>query len=476
MDLFLLNDQFTSAKYLIRKLNLSSKLQFKLDFGHLKHRLLNLNASSSIVVVDLDSILAECISFAADSDSPSYMFDLCYKLLSEFKDLNELNNQVLVSLCEFLINKYKRLLSEEQLRELRVLQCTAKIFQILVQECVEFDSFKRHHSEPLLIIEQLLMNSHVDLCTKTVKVCREQLNDPALNLKINQLLVRYARKALEFRIYSTQSSQQQHLPNLAENSLESGTGTVSTTQGGKSRSPLQLNAQLSSRFNRKRNSVSSSIDLPSHANSNSSGGVTIASSLSSSPGHTSSFKQFYKLGGGGNGNGNVSSSVTNAHLYPIHTPPPTHSTASFMNNNSNVNSPSAGMSISGGGGGAFIMPLNPPKKEEWVKDDDVSECMVCAVTKFGLLNRRHHCRRCGRVVCSSCSQRTTLIENVARRACDDCVRQMEIRKNEQDQLAKIAELNDTAGSLIDVFSGKIELFLKDLLWCDPCCYLNLTSN
>jgi hypothetical protein len=114
MDLFLLNDQFTSAKYLIKKLNLSSKLQFKLDMGHLKYRLLNLNVASSIIVIDLDAILKECIAFANENGGAvstsstitesnnndnhfptksSYAFEICFKLLNEFKDLNELNNQ-----------------------------------------------------------------------------------------------------------------------------------------------------------------------------------------------------------------------------------------------------------------------------------------------------------------------------------------------------------------------------------------------
>jgi hypothetical protein len=433
MDLFLLNDQFTSAKYLIRKLNLSSKLQFKLDFGHLKHRLLNLNVSSSIIVVDLDSILAECISFANDADSAtsSYVFDLCYRLLGEFKDLNELNNQVLVSLCEFLVTKYKKLLSVEQLRDLKVLQCTAKIFQVLVQQGIVFDSYKRHHSEPLFIVEQLLMNSHTDLCTQTVKICRDHLSDPVLNIKINELLVRYARKALEFRIYSSQSQPSNILNQPSETGSEVG--------GGKSRSPVQLTSQLSQRLNRKRPSVSSSIDMniPSSSQHGSSVSHTVASSLSSSPGHNSGFKQFYKFGG--------ASSVTNAHLYPIHTPP---ATASSFVNNLSVNS-------AGSASSAFVMPLQPPKKDDWVKDDDVSECMVCNTTRFGLLNRRHHCRRCGRVACSNCSQRTTVIESVARRTCDDCFRQLETRKHEQDQLAKMPDLsNDIGSSLSDVFSSK----------------------
>lgn len=44
-----------------------------------------------------------------------------------------------------------------------------------------------------------------------------------------------------------------------------------------------------------------------------------------------------------------------------------------------------------------------------------------------MLNRRHHCRRCGRVVCYSCSKKKLeipeLYEDVPVRACDDCVKQ-----------------------------------------------------
>ncbi len=35
----------------------------------------------------------------------------------------------------------------------------------------------------------------------------------------------------------------------------------------------------------------------------------------------------------------------------------------------------------------------------WVKDEDVTMCMLCAV-RFSLLSRRHHCRSCGRVSAS----------------------------------------------------------------------------
>jgi hypothetical protein len=76
----------------------------------------------------------------------------------------------------------------------------------------------------------------------------------------------------------------------------------------------------------------------------------------------------------------------------------------------------------------FVMPLVPPSKEDWVKDDKVQECMVCDTIRFSLLNRRHHCRRCGRVVCSNCSQRSLIIDEsgVAKRTCDDCCKQIEM--------------------------------------------------
>lgn len=41
-------------------------------------------------------------------------------------------------------------------------------------------------------------------------------------------------------------------------------------------------------------------------------------------------------------------------------------------------------------------------KQDWVNDGDRSNCSLC-VQSFGMLKRRHHCRVCGEVVCSSCT-------------------------------------------------------------------------
>ncbi|CAK4488368.1 unnamed protein product [Aphanomyces euteiches] len=43
---------------------------------------------------------------------------------------------------------------------------------------------------------------------------------------------------------------------------------------------------------------------------------------------------------------------------------------------------------------------------EWVPDISVLACMVCK-GEFSFWNRKHHCRRCGAVVCDACSNHRT---------------------------------------------------------------------
>ncbi|KAG8181284.1 hypothetical protein JTE90_022222 [Oedothorax gibbosus] len=71
----------------------------------------------------------------------------------------------------------------------------------------------------------------------------------------------------------------------------------------------------------------------------------------------------------------------------------------------------------------FMMPARVPTKEEWVPDAKISRCQVCKEERFNMFSRRHHCRRCGRVVCANCSQHTLIVEgygNIKVRVCDDC--------------------------------------------------------
>ncbi|XP_055923845.1 zinc finger FYVE domain-containing protein 26 homolog [Eupeodes corollae] len=77
--------------------------------------------------------------------------------------------------------------------------------------------------------------------------------------------------------------------------------------------------------------------------------------------------------------------------------------------------------------GAFVMPHNAPDRDKWVQDDEAAHCMCCRRAVFTMLMRRHHCRRCGRVVCFACStnrmQIPELYEDVGVRVCNDCIKQ-----------------------------------------------------
>lgn len=58
----------------------------------------------------------------------------------------------------------------------------------------------------------------------------------------------------------------------------------------------------------------------------------------------------------------------------------------------------------------------------WVKDSAVTMCMECTMA-FTRLKRRHHCRACGKIVCSSCSSYKASLEYddyKTNRVCSNC--------------------------------------------------------
>ncbi|KAK6748920.1 hypothetical protein RB195_001502 [Necator americanus] len=67
-----------------------------------------------------------------------------------------------------------------------------------------------------------------------------------------------------------------------------------------------------------------------------------------------------------------------------------------------------------------------PAKEHaavWIPDGEAARCMACGRTQFNLVQRRHHCRACGHVICGSCSTHTYRIDTLNKkpvRVCDAC--------------------------------------------------------
>ena len=59
----------------------------------------------------------------------------------------------------------------------------------------------------------------------------------------------------------------------------------------------------------------------------------------------------------------------------------------------------------------------------WIPDASAGYCMHCTARKFSAVNRRHHCRHCGMVVCAKCSSKRFLLPDLGSkpvRVCDSC--------------------------------------------------------
>lgn len=113
----------------------------------------------------------------------------------------------------------------------------------------------------------------------------------------------------------------------------------------------------------------------------------------------------------------TAASDSNATLYrkvsnlTIQATRPVRSTPSFLSFLSTHSNPSSSPGSTPSNQSPFsIATLAPtaPSFNTWIPDSQTRECMVCHATKFSLTVRRHHCRSCGRIICSTCS---VFIEN-----------------------------------------------------------------
>ncbi|XP_071952675.1 uncharacterized protein [Antedon mediterranea] len=63
-------------------------------------------------------------------------------------------------------------------------------------------------------------------------------------------------------------------------------------------------------------------------------------------------------------------------------------------------------------------------KSRWVSDEEAITCLVCQ-NKFNQLRRKHHCRQCGRVLCSKCCKEKVPLPQLGfeepERVCDYCL-------------------------------------------------------
>ncbi|XP_053553819.1 zinc finger FYVE domain-containing protein 26 [Bombina bombina] len=102
----------------------------------------------------------------------------------------------------------------------------------------------------------------------------------------------------------------------------------------------------------------------------------------------------------------------------------------------------------------FVPPDKPPAKTQWIPDETEITCMVCKNERFTMFNRRHHCRRCGRLVCSSCSMKKMVVEGCREnpaRVCDQCHNYFSTNNDKTDEDVEYTEeANGGSPNLSDV--------------------------
>lgn len=79
--------------------------------------------------------------------------------------------------------------------------------------------------------------------------------------------------------------------------------------------------------------------------------------------------------------------------------------------------------LSDNGRKAYDTIKNIEVAPQWIPDKEADTCMRCRIAKFTLVNRRHHCRQCGYVICNECSKNKYLLPSQSEellRVCNTC--------------------------------------------------------
>ncbi|XP_062851780.1 zinc finger FYVE domain-containing protein 26 [Trichomycterus rosablanca] len=243
-------------------------------------------------------------------------------------------------LSDYLTLHHQNRMTPARRRHIHTLHLGSKVL-LTLPETSRQDYFQLL-ADPLLMLEQLLMNLKVDWASAAVSTLRNLLpaQDAGItNQDIDKLLAEYSRKALDFPYAPRERTRSDSVISLQEALLPC---------------PFQENAP-------------------------------------SSPNHTP---------------------PPSAGSTPVHTP--SHSSHDHDRD-------SVGRRLRSSAA-MFTPPEKTPERKDWIPDHKRNICMVCQRERFTMFNRRHHCRRCGRLVCHACSTRKMLVDGLDEpvRVCDQC--------------------------------------------------------
>ncbi|XP_015281506.1 PREDICTED: pleckstrin homology domain-containing family F member 1 [Gekko japonicus] len=107
---------------------------------------------------------------------------------------------------------------------------------------------------------------------------------------------------------------------------------------------------------------------------------------------------------------------------------------------------------------SFVVSAQPPTEHAapWIPDKATDICMRCTQTKFSTLTRRHHCRKCGFVVCGECSRQKFLMPRLSPkplRVCNLCYKQLMAEKKNTEEHRSQARPSDSPLVGYDPSSG-----------------------
>jgi hypothetical protein len=89
-------------------------------------------------------------------------------------------------------------------------------------------------------------------------------------------------------------------------------------------------------------------------------------------------------------------------------------------------------------------PASPVPPKRWVPDEEGAACSICH-SEFSITRRRHHCRKCGSLVCGSCSDHFVPLDDPGTitsspvRVCDKC--EVKLREGSK-QISEEIDIND----------------------------------
>ncbi|XP_062324940.1 zinc finger FYVE domain-containing protein 26 isoform X2 [Osmerus eperlanus] len=255
-------------------------------------------------------------------------------------------------LSDYLTLHFQSLVSPARQRHIHALHLGSKVLLTLPQSTRQ--DYFHLLAEPLLMLEQLLMNLKVDWVQLALRTLRPPLLGQEAGLgpgDVDRLLAQYACKALDFPYAPRERSR---------------SDSVISLQEALSQCPALDSCPPSPR---RESPTSSSVLCCS---------------------------------------GWISGST------PMHTPSSSSSDRGKEQGSAGRRQRSPAQ---------FQPPDKPPARRDWVPDPQQHVCMVCQRERFTMFNRRHHCRRCGRLVCQACSGRRMPVEGCTEeevRVCDQC--------------------------------------------------------